>query len=206
VLTYPRGYLSFGVPLAGSWSVFQTWPQCRMTAAVVDPEYDNYLSDDATSPGEMTLRRCPALWYTRSYVGIPCSECMNEMQLPMANDHQQTIALQFNECINTRDLDGLAGMLGDEHTFIDSANTRVHGKERVVAAWRGFFARFPDYRNIFEWVESRDQLVAIMGRSVCSEPQLDGPALWTAKVQGDQVVEWRVYKDTPENRTALGFT
>jgi ketosteroid isomerase-like protein len=130
---------------------------------------------------------------------------MNEDQLHMTNDHQQTIALQFNDCINSRDLDRLAALMTDDHTFTDSASASVHGKERVVEAWRGFFALFPDYRNIFKRIEARDQLVAIMGRSTCSEPQLDGPALWTAKIRGDQVAEWRVYTDTPANRTALGF-
>src|SRR5262249_3974990 len=123
----------------------------------------------------------------------------------MTNNQQQTIALQFNDCINRRDLDGLAALLTDDHTFIDSAHAAIHGKERVVEAWSGFFALFPNYRNIFERVESRQDLVAIMGRSTCSEPQLDGPALWTAKVRGEQVAEWRVYTDTPENRRALNF-
>jgi ketosteroid isomerase-like protein len=123
----------------------------------------------------------------------------------MTNDQQKTIALQFNECINSRDLAGLAALLTDDHTFIDSANAAVHGKERVVEAWRGFFALFPDYRNHFEQVESRTDVVAIMGRSTCSEPQLDGPALWTAKLSGDKVAEWRVYNDTPDNRRALNF-
>ncbi len=123
----------------------------------------------------------------------------------MSNDHQKTIALQFNECINSRDLDGLAALMTDDHTFIDAANNPVHGREHVVEAWNGFFALFPDYRNIFERVESRNQLVAILGRSTCSEPQLDGPALWTAKVRDDKVAEWRVYTDTVDNRKALTF-
>jgi ketosteroid isomerase-like protein len=123
----------------------------------------------------------------------------------MSNDQQTTITLQFNECINDRDIVGLAALLTDDHTFIDSANGSVHGKERVIEAWKGFFAQFPDYQNLFERVESRGQLVAVLGRSTCSEPQLDGPALWTAKVRGDKVAEWRVYKDTPENRQALNF-
>ena len=131
--------------------------------------------------------------------------CRTEKQLPMTHDHQTTIALHFNACINTRDLAGLAALLTDDHTFIDAANTAVHGKHRVVEAWQGFFALFPDYRNLFDRVESRQDLVAIMGCSTCSEPQLDGPALWTAKVRGDQVAEWRVYTDTPANRLALSF-
>jgi ketosteroid isomerase-like protein len=124
----------------------------------------------------------------------------------MTDDVQQTTALQFNECINNRDIDGLAALMTDDHTFIDSANSAVEGKETVVEAWKGFFALFPDYQNIFERVESRTHLVAIMGHSTCFEKQVDGPALWTAKIRGDKVAEWRVYKDTPENRRALNFS
>jgi ketosteroid isomerase-like protein len=124
----------------------------------------------------------------------------------MINDQHKTIALKFNECINSRDLEGLAALMTDDHTIIDSANAAVRGKERVVEAWKGFFALFPDYRNIFDRVESRDNLVAIRGRSTCSEQLLDGPALWTAQVSGDKVAEWRVYTDTAENRAALNFT
>jgi hypothetical protein len=36
--------------------------------------------------------------------------------------------------------------------------------------------------------------------------ELDGPAIWTAKVSGDKLAEWRVYEDTTENRTQLGIT
>jgi ketosteroid isomerase-like protein len=123
----------------------------------------------------------------------------------MTSGQQKAIALQFNECINCGDLEGLAALMTDDHTFIDAANAAVHGKEHVVEAWKRFFALFPDYRNIFDRIESRDHLVTIRGRSTCSEQLLDGPALWTAKVRGDKVAEWRVYKDTPENRAALNF-
>jgi len=123
----------------------------------------------------------------------------------MTNDEQQIIALQFNECINSRDIHGLAILMTDDHTFIDKANQSVQGKEKVVEAWQGFFALFPDYRNIFERVESRNHLVEISGYSTCSEKQLDGPAHWTAKLKGDKVAEWRVYEDTPENRNLLSL-
>jgi ketosteroid isomerase-like protein len=93
----------------------------------------------------------------------------------------------------------------DDHTFIDKADQSLQGKETVVEAWQGFFALFPDYRNIFERVESRNTLVAISGYSTSSENQLDGPALWTAKLRGDKVEQWRVYHDTPENRKRLGL-
>ena len=54
-------------------------------------------------------------------------------------------------------------------------------------------------------MSSGDELIAI-GRSVCAiDPELDGPAIWTANVRGNRVSEWRVYEDTPENRLRLGI-
>jgi hypothetical protein len=48
-------------------------------------------------------------------------------------------------------------------------------------------------------------LVAI-GRSVCAiEPELDGPAIWTATVRDNKVAGWRVYEDTRANRIRLGL-
>jgi ketosteroid isomerase-like protein len=123
----------------------------------------------------------------------------------MTHSQQQLIALHFNECINRRDIDGLAALMTEDHTFIDTANHSVQGKDQVVEAWRGFFALFPDYRNIFERVELRHSFVAISGYSTCSEPQLDGPALWTAKLRDGQVAEWRVYHDTSDNRKLLSL-
>src|SRR5262245_7615836 len=63
---------------------------------------------------------------------------MNENHGSMTNDHQQAIVLQFNKCINNRDIAGLAALLTDDHMFIDSVNTLVCGKEPVVEAWKGF--------------------------------------------------------------------
>jgi ketosteroid isomerase-like protein len=96
---------------------------------------------------------------------------VNEAQRPMTADHQQTIALRFNERINSRGLEGLAALMTDDHTFIDTAKNAVRGKSHLVEAWEGFFALSPDCLTLFEAVESRPQLVAIMGRSTRSEPR-----------------------------------
>jgi uncharacterized protein (TIGR02246 family) len=102
-------------------------------------------------------------------------------------------AIAFNEAINDRDLDALAALMTDDHRFVDSAGAVVAGKQAVLEAWRGFFAAYPDYRN--EWSDvtpTADGLIAI-GRSVCStEPALDGPATWTARIVAGRVAEWRV--------------
>lgn len=113
------------------------------------------------------------------------------------------IVLQFNECINNQDIKGLADLMTEDHVFIDSSDDVHGGKEFMTQGWIDFFNQYPDYRNHFSTVESRDNLVLVIGHSTCSFEPLDGPALWTAKVENGLVAEWRVYLDTIENRKKL---
>jgi hypothetical protein len=62
----------------------------------------------------------------------------------------RALTVTFNERINNRDLDGLAALMTDDHTFIDTAGHAIHGKSACLDAWRRFFAAFPDYRNVFD--------------------------------------------------------
>lgn len=109
----------------------------------------------------------------------------------------------FNACINARDIEAIVELMAPDYTFVDSAATIEQGRAAGIAAWRGFFTQFPDYRNVFATIEVRDDLVLVTGRSVCSVEALDGPALWTARVRDEQVTEWRVHEDTRAQRLEL---
>jgi hypothetical protein len=53
-------------------------------------------------------------------------------------------------------------------------------------------------------IESRGDLVVIVGKSTCSnEEKLNTNALWSARIRNDKVSEWQVYEDNPENRKRL---
>jgi ketosteroid isomerase-like protein len=119
-------------------------------------------------------------------------------------DPLSTVRL-FNEHINNRDLAGLADLMSEDHVFIDSSDDVHTGKQNMVASWRLFFEEYPDYRNHFEYIEARGDIVLISGYSTCSFEPLDGPALWTAKLKDGFVEEWRVYKDTEQNRREIGL-
>jgi ketosteroid isomerase-like protein len=118
---------------------------------------------------------------------------------------------RFNDCINRQDLYGLTDLMSADHTFVDSAGSTVTGRAGCADAWRGFFAAFPDYRNVFTTVSTRTDpvtgtdIVAVVGHSVCAEPALSGPALWTAVVHDGRVTEWRVHDDTADNRRRLSI-
>jgi ketosteroid isomerase-like protein len=117
----------------------------------------------------------------------------------------RALIVAFNEHINNRNLDGLAILMTDDHTFIDTAGHAIRGKSACLDAWRSFFKSFPDYRNIFDRLVVVDTTVVVVGRSSCSDVRLDGPALWVATASDDKLAEWRVYEDTPTNRCTLGI-
>lgn len=117
----------------------------------------------------------------------------------------ETVALQFNDCINRRDLEGLLDRMTDTHTFIDSADNVLEGKEACGKSWSDFFAQWPDYRNVFRNVTADGATVIMQGRSVCADERLAVKAIWTARIEGEKVAEWRVYLDTPQNRRRLGI-
>jgi ketosteroid isomerase-like protein len=121
----------------------------------------------------------------------------------MATENEKATVLRFNDCITNRDIDALAALMTDDHRFIDPAGHVVVGKASVLSAWKGFFASFPDYRNVFDRIGPSDGVVVIAGHSTCSDKRLDGPALWRARVRDGKVAEWQVYDDTPEHRREL---
>jgi len=102
-------------------------------------------------------------------------------------------ALRFNERINQQDLEGLAELMTDDHAFIDSGGSVTKGKDSMIQSWRYFFEKYPDYRNELTHVMVQDNVVVMVGYSRCSYKPLDGSNVWTAKIRGERVSEWRVY-------------
>jgi hypothetical protein len=104
------------------------------------------------------------------------------------------VVLAFNDAINARDLGALTELMTDDHRFVDSEGAIVDGKGACTDAWRGFFAAFPDYRNVFDDAHgSAPGVVDIVGRSECSVAVLDGPARWRAEVRDGKVALWHVF-------------
>lgn len=102
-------------------------------------------------------------------------------------------ALKFNDKINHQDLEGLAELMTEDHTFINSEGEITKGKNVMKESWKEFFKNYPYYKNIFTSVTTQNNVVIMVGYSTCSYKPLDGPNIWTAKVRGQRVSEWRVY-------------
>ena len=116
-----------------------------------------------------------------------------------------TTARRFNDAINARDAESLGDLMTRDHRFVDVDGNTVVGRAACLEAWRSFFAAFPTYRNELATLEERGGVVVITGRSVCHDhPDLDGPAIWTARVVGPAVAEWRVHDAAADVRGLLG--
>ncbi len=117
---------------------------------------------------------------------------------------QVETVLDFMDRINQRDADRLAEAMTEDHLFIDSLGQSVRVREKMRAAWRGYFALCPDYRVAHEEVLQGANIVALFGTAggtiaaagtLPAENQWRTPAAWLAIVENGLVKEWRVYAD-----------
>jgi ketosteroid isomerase-like protein len=112
--------------------------------------------------------------------------------------------LRFVELINERDVDKLTAMMTEDHVFVDSLGEKVHGREKMRAAWQSYYALCPDYWVSHEEIFQNGSSVAIFGTAggtIAAKGKLPPenkwriPAAWLAVVRDGLVEEWRVYAD-----------
>jgi ketosteroid isomerase-like protein len=111
------------------------------------------------------------------------------------------VVLAFIERINAHDVDGLAELMSDDHTFIDAHGNPISGKEKMIAGWRGYFEWFPDYYiEVTDVFEDEDKL-ALFGFAGGTFKNKEGeswrlPAAWKAIMKDGRVTLWQVFVDT----------
>jgi len=114
------------------------------------------------------------------------------------------LVLQFMEKINQHDVDGLVGLMSEQHVLVDSLGTRLQGRDRLKAGWRAYFEMCPDYTVSHEELFAQGNVVVAVGSAggtIAAEGELKPenrwriPAAWMGTVRAGQLVEWRVYAD-----------
>ncbi len=76
--------------------------------------------------------------------------------------------IQFNECINNQDAEGLASLMTEDFSLVMGGETTVKGKASAKNIWIQFFNMCPDYKNHFMKIEARGNSTIIVGFSTCS--------------------------------------
>lgn len=116
----------------------------------------------------------------------------------------RTVALAFNDCITRHDIEGLSALMTEDHLFVDREGRGDRSRTSMARGWEEFFLAFPKYKNTFLRVETQSDLVTMLGYAYWDEENRHDTAIWVAKIVGGLVAEWRIYRDTQENRKKFG--
>ena len=117
-------------------------------------------------------------------------------------DPKLTVLL-FNEFINSQNIGKLGKFLAEDVKLIMGDEVTQNNREEAMSAWMQFFEMCPDYKNHFKTVESKANIVCVVGFSTCSNKSVDGPALWRVRVENDLISEWQILEDNEDNRKFL---
>jgi ketosteroid isomerase-like protein len=116
--------------------------------------------------------------------------------------------LEFMNRINQREAGKLAELMTEDHVFIDSLGHGVVGRDKVRAAFAGYYRLCPDYWVSQEQMLADGNVVAVFGAAggtidpnsaadgpLLPENQWRTPAAWLAIVKDGLLQQWRVYAD-----------
>jgi len=114
------------------------------------------------------------------------------------------ILMDFANAINRGDVDKMVELMSDNHTFVDSRDNRVTGKENMKQAWIGYFNLFPDYKIEITGMLQKKSLFYLVGYAGGTYMNLMNennskswriPAAWTDIIKKNKVQYWQVYAD-----------
>ena len=114
-------------------------------------------------------------------------------------------ALQFNEYINNQDANGLYNLMAEDF-WVKVKKEGIWNRD-MINGWNRFFKANPNYKNIFTRIESREDLVILIGYALWSkDSKEEDHCIWTTTIENDLLVNWRLYEDTEDNRKKLNIT
>jgi ketosteroid isomerase-like protein len=135
------------------------------------------------------------------------------------------VAKKFVSAINREDVDAVVALMTPGHRFTDSLGNIARGCDSIREGWNLYFQMVPDYQFQIEEIYADDSAVVMLGTAggtyshgferiqETGMPMPDGtsklakrwqtPAAVRARIENDQVVEWRVYADNEPIRKLM---
>jgi len=120
------------------------------------------------------------------------------------NSKEIHVVEAFIAAINHHDLPGIASLMTEDHTFVDSAGGIHAGCENMTAGWKQYFQMFPDYEIQIEKMLGDEALVAVFGsasgtyngkRGLVAANKIAMSAAWKVLVENGKIKLWQVYAD-----------
>lgn len=112
------------------------------------------------------------------------------------------IALAFVDAINSKDIERLAGLMTDEHKFIDGDGSEHVGKDKMKVGWEKHLELIPDLTLTVSIQFEEKDTVVLLGRSsgtIIQKGELKPknswqiPSAWRVLVKSEKVAEWQLY-------------
>jgi uncharacterized protein (TIGR02246 family) len=128
------------------------------------------------------------------------------------NECAEAVAEAFVRAINRQDVDALAGLMTEEHRFIDSLDNVEEGRDRMREAWKSYFGMVPDYTIAVEETYCDGPIVVLLGTAqgtysggggIAAENRWETPVALRAFVEDGKIAEWRVYADNEPMRRLM---
>ncbi len=122
----------------------------------------------------------------------------------MKSTNPKSVVLSFINRINQHDVEALTAFMSKNHLFVDSLGNSVKGRKKMAEGWTGYFTLFPDYHISVTEMFQRGSTFAVLGTASGTytprgksknDNKWRVPAAWKARVEGNQVSEWRVFAD-----------
>lgn len=115
----------------------------------------------------------------------------------------KTVVLAFVKMINAHDVDGLVGLMTQDHVFVDSLGRSFKGREAMKGGWMEYFGLFSQYRITVTDVFEKLGTIVLLGtatgiyvdRKSATQTRWKVPAAWKAVVVKEKISEWRVFAD-----------
>ena len=128
------------------------------------------------------------------------------------SESAEAVARAFAEAINRHDVDALCNLMTPQHRFVDSMGNVAEGREKMRAAWKGYFGIVPDYMIAIDESYGAGQVVVMLGEArgtyapdgkLKPENRWKTPAVFRARIEEGKVAEWQVYADNEPIRQCM---
>jgi len=122
------------------------------------------------------------------------------------------VVLQFERLINAGNAEDICSLMTADGEFVDSLGNRIHGTEKLRAAWGGYFKMVPDYAISHSEIFANGNTVAVFGSArgtfskdgqLAKENVWSTPAAWRAVVKDGKIAVWQVYADNEPIRAIM---
>ena len=112
------------------------------------------------------------------------------------------IAKLFVDAINSANIEKLAGLMTEDHIFIDADGSENSGYKKMREGWLDYFTMVPDFKIKILDSFSRENTVVLIGTAegtfiekgeLRSENHWKVPAAWRVEVKKDKVSIWQLF-------------